>query len=271
MSDFYAVKKGDNLTKIAKQYNTTVKELLKLNPNLKKGGNLIFVGDKINLPAKSIDDIDMNIPGLSLERHKKELSQDKPVEEKQIAKAKKPAPVQPKQPAPAIITPKMPEPKKLQQGEYASVKDSLSQKVNKNFDVRTPFLGSAEDLEVILKNTPLRGQGENFLAAQEKYGVNALFMVAISRTESSFGKHISFGGRYGKGNFVGLKIPNIRTFEECIDKLGDTIANGKYYYRQNKTTIGQIAPTYCDYRWGDDTTKYMDIARRDILNTNYNG
>lgn len=41
----YIVKKGDNLTKIAKKYNTTVKRLVKDN-NI-KNKNLIFVGQKI--------------------------------------------------------------------------------------------------------------------------------------------------------------------------------------------------------------------------------
>ena len=248
MSDFYLVRKGDNLTKIARKYNTSVKELLKLNPNLKNGGNLIFVGDKINLPFKNVEDIDMNVKGLSIEKTAPKAEQK----------------TEPKTEPSKLLQ----EPPKLK--NYATVKDSLTVKVNKNFDVRTPFLGTAEDLEVVIGNTPLKGQGKNFLAAQEKYGVNALFMVAISRTESSFGKHVPKGNN--KGNFAGLKrLGNIRTFEECIDKLANNFANGTYYYKRNKTTIGQIAPTYCDTAWGTATTRYMDAAREQILKANYAG
>lgn len=41
----YIVKKGDNLTKIAKMYNTTVNNLVKLN-NI-KNPNLIYIGEKL--------------------------------------------------------------------------------------------------------------------------------------------------------------------------------------------------------------------------------
>lgn len=99
MSEFYLVKKGDNLTKIARQNNTTVKELLKLNPGLKKGGNLIFAGDKINLPAGNIEDINMNVQGFTVERNPlthEELQQKylEQVEAQIAAQKQTPAPTQ---------------------------------------------------------------------------------------------------------------------------------------------------------------------------------
>jgi LysM repeat protein len=54
----YTVKKGDNLSKIAKEQGTTLAEIRKLNPiftdkkNKYKGGNLIFSGTKVKLPTK---------------------------------------------------------------------------------------------------------------------------------------------------------------------------------------------------------------------------
>lgn len=48
----YTVKKGDNLTNIAKTYNTTVTELVRLNNITNK--NLIYVGQTLNLPTKNI-------------------------------------------------------------------------------------------------------------------------------------------------------------------------------------------------------------------------
>ncbi|WAA10850.1 LysM peptidoglycan-binding domain-containing protein [Fervidibacillus albus] len=47
----YVVKKGDTLIHIAKQFNTTVNELAKLN-NI-KNVNLIYVGQKIKIPMES--------------------------------------------------------------------------------------------------------------------------------------------------------------------------------------------------------------------------
>src|SRR5690606_27985815 len=45
---YYIVKKGDTLSHIAKRYNTTVKNLVKLNPSI-KNPNLIFPGQKIRV------------------------------------------------------------------------------------------------------------------------------------------------------------------------------------------------------------------------------
>lgn len=45
--EYYAVKKGDTLTKIAKKYETTVQNLVKLN-NI-KNPDLILVGQKLRV------------------------------------------------------------------------------------------------------------------------------------------------------------------------------------------------------------------------------
>ena len=66
----YLIKKGDNLINIAKANGTTVNMLLKYNPKLQKNKNLIFAGDKIQLPPKSAEDIDMTVPGMSIETTK---------------------------------------------------------------------------------------------------------------------------------------------------------------------------------------------------------
>lgn len=50
-SNTYIVKKGDNLTNIAKTYNTTITELVKLNNIRNK--NLIYVGQVLKLPNLS--------------------------------------------------------------------------------------------------------------------------------------------------------------------------------------------------------------------------
>ncbi len=46
----YKIKKGDNLTKIAKANGTTVQALLKANPNI-KNPNLIYAGESIRIPT----------------------------------------------------------------------------------------------------------------------------------------------------------------------------------------------------------------------------
>ncbi len=64
----YLIKKGDNLIKIAKANGTTVDTLLKYNPKLQKNKHLIFAGEKIKLPPKSAEDVDMNVVGMTVER-----------------------------------------------------------------------------------------------------------------------------------------------------------------------------------------------------------
>jgi LysM repeat protein len=43
--------RGDTLRKIATRFETTVDEILKINPQI-KNANLIYPGDKINIPDK---------------------------------------------------------------------------------------------------------------------------------------------------------------------------------------------------------------------------
>ena len=47
-NNYYTVKKGDTLGAIALKYNTTVNNLMALNPQI-KNANLIYVGDVIRL------------------------------------------------------------------------------------------------------------------------------------------------------------------------------------------------------------------------------
>lgn len=78
MTEIYTVRKGNTLWGIAREYNTTVKKLLELNPNLKSNPEYIQIGWKINVPPKTAEDVDMNVKGLSVERtHSKAKSQER--------------------------------------------------------------------------------------------------------------------------------------------------------------------------------------------------
>lgn len=50
-TDIYVVQRGDTLRKIAARFETSVDELLRLNPNI-KNRNLIYVGQKIVVPVE---------------------------------------------------------------------------------------------------------------------------------------------------------------------------------------------------------------------------
>lgn len=57
--DTYKIKKGDNLTQIAKKYNCTVEELIAANKDKIKDKNLIYIGDSLNIPSG--DDIPLDV------------------------------------------------------------------------------------------------------------------------------------------------------------------------------------------------------------------
>ncbi len=56
----YTVKRGDTLSSIAKRFNTTVAEILKLNP--REDPNLIYVGEVLTLPAGAVPSNQMPVP-----------------------------------------------------------------------------------------------------------------------------------------------------------------------------------------------------------------
>jgi uncharacterized protein YgiM (DUF1202 family) len=47
----YTIRTGENLTIIAKRMNTSVKDLMNLNPSI-KNANLVYAGQKIKVPSK---------------------------------------------------------------------------------------------------------------------------------------------------------------------------------------------------------------------------
>ena len=52
MAEDYKVKKGDNLTKIAREKGVSLQELIDANPQV-KDPNLIITGEKLNIPGDS--------------------------------------------------------------------------------------------------------------------------------------------------------------------------------------------------------------------------
>ena len=54
-------------------------------------------------------------------------------------------------------------------------------------DLRIPSNGTAEERDLMLEGTRLYGLGEAFVQAEQKYGVNALYMMGLACEESGFG------------------------------------------------------------------------------------
>ena len=226
----YTINSGDNLYRIAQRYGTTVENLMRMN-NL--SSNKIIIGNTLKVPdakAAKVNSIMVKNNPASAMNRAGKVSSNK-----------------------------------------TKIRASLQKKIDKNtFDVTTKFQGTASDLNFILKDTNLKGLGKNFLKAQEKYGVNALFMIAIAQKESTWGKYTPQKNPY---NFAGLGIKNIKSFADCVDKLGDNL-NGKYYLQATppKKTPAKIATTYCPPNaqdWVNSVTNFMNNYQQKLLKEIY--
>ncbi len=98
-----------------------------------------------------------------------------------------------------------------------------------NLDLTTKSELSADELRNGLRGE-LKNYAEDFIEAEETYGVNALFLAAISAWESGWGKSC-----FRPNNIFGWSGKSFDSKEECIDFVASKIAehylseNGKYY------------------------------------------
>lgn len=89
-----------------------------------------------------------------------------------------------------------------------------------------------------------------FLAAEQEYGVSAVFLAAVAALESGWGssdlareKHNLFGWRSGDGGYMTFDSP-----EACIDHVARAIAanyldpEGSCYHGQS---VAGVAVSYC--------------------------
>ena len=86
----------------------------------------------------------------------------------------------------------------------------------------------------------------DFLAAEEKYGVNACFLAAIASLESGHGRYC-----FKPNNIFGWSGKSFESVPECIDYVAEKLAinyldpEGKYY---RGGTIADIGKVYCPGR-----------------------
>ena len=157
-------------------------------------------------------------------------------------------------------------------GNGEAVIDSLAQNYGKNFNVtKTLFAGSAADLDKCLEGTKMAGKGAALLEAQEKYGVNALFLMGIIETESGYG---AAPARDKAGikpyNVAGLKkrgggYQNNESYESCIDSLGSSLK--RLYFKSGKVTVESIRKTFCpgNPKWSGEVVGEMKRLSGAIL------
>lgn len=106
----------------------------------------------------------------------------------------------------------------------------------KEEDLTKPCGLSAKQLSLGLRGE-LSALADEFIAAEEKYGVNAVFLGAVAALESGWGKKC-----FRPNNIFGWSGKDFGSKEECIDFVASKIAEhylsetGKYY--NGKTVSG---------------------------------
>lgn len=116
---------------------------------------------------------------------------------------------------------------------------SVQEPVNPN-DLTAPCNLSAEELAPVLGN--LSDYAENFLAAEEKYSVNAVFLASLAAFESGWGSRC-----FRQNNLFGWGKKEFCSKEECIDFVARRISEwyltekGKYY---NGSGLGGVNACY---------------------------
>ena len=109
------------------------------------------------------------------------------------------------------------------------------------FDLRTPCGVTEEELEAVLKHE-LKGMAKYYLAAEEKYGVNAVFLASVSALESGWGRYC-----FRPNNIFGYGRNSFESYGECIDFVASKISKnylseeGRYY---SGTTIDAVNRYY---------------------------
>ena len=110
----------------------------------------------------------------------------------------------------------------------AAPETALAEDFTADLTVKSGY--SAEELAAGLKGN-LVDLAAEFVAAEEKYGVNAVFLAGLAALESGWGKHC-----FRPNNFFGWGKKSFDTAEEGIDFVAGKIAayylseDGKHYH-----------------------------------------
>ena len=132
-------------------------------------------------------------------------------------------------------------------------------------------------LEVALEGTDLNGNAHSFIKVEKKYGVNALYLLAIANHESDFGqsriakdKNNLFGFNAIDSNpYNGASQYN--SLDEGIQDIGKKIKilylsdNGKYFKGYNSYAMNKNYAS--DKNWGEKVNNHMILIAEKILSS----
>lgn len=106
----------------------------------------------------------------------------------------------------------------------------------------------------------LNGHEQDFIDAEEKYGVRADFIAAIAALESGWGRH-----QFLANNVMGFGSRAFNSISECIDYVAGFLAEnylqpgGRYY---NGATVAGVCVCYNGRaEWANAVTELMSIVR----------
>jgi hypothetical protein len=115
--------------------------------------------------------------------------------------------------------------------------------------------------------------GQIFINAQNKYGVNALFLMSIASVESKYGKHPAKGATVCQYNIMGLKTgsgkyQDNKSYAECVDSGASSLQ--RLYFNKKPTglvTVRQIHDQYCkgNAKWTKEICDEMNRLSSTIL------
>lgn len=105
---------------------------------------------------------------------------------------------------------------------------------------------SEDELSAALRHELIQYAGD-FLAAEEKHGVNAAFLAAIAAQESGWGRYC-----FKANNIFGFGRKAFDSVPECIDYVAGYLAehyiaeDGRYF---NGATVEGVSVCWCDKAW----------------------
>lgn len=136
-------------------------------------------------------------------------------------------------------------------------------------DITQPTHLSGAELNKALEGTSLAGLGDAFQQMEERWGVNALFGVAVAAHESAWGnsqlartRNNLFGiAAYDGNEGAAYSFPSM---EACVDHWGEMIKD--VYFNRGYTNLSSVNSIYAsDQAWANKVHATMSHAKSRIL------
>ncbi|MEG0291221.1 MAG: hypothetical protein RR495_00835 [Anaerovoracaceae bacterium] len=133
----------------------------------------------------------------------------------------------------------------------------------KTLDLTKPSHVTAKELSKASNYSGLKGLYDDFIKAEQKYKVNAVFLMSLSIVESSGGKHM-----YRENNMFGYGGKNYSSKSACIASVAKGLKtnylsqSGRYYKGK---TVKAVNKYYCTSgSWSTKVAVQMSKIYKDI-------